>query len=91
MLSSYVKVSFCCTGESVLRIILVVTVMNLILRKATPNKFSVSRPGFKHIYMRAGGPFPLFHYKIGSFSNHYFPGTTIKSCIKACLSLFLPF
>ena len=59
--------------------------------KATPNKFSVSRLGFKHICMQAGGPFPLFHYKIGSFSNHYFPGTTIKSCIKACLSLFLPF
>ena len=51
--------------------------------KATPNKFSVSRPGLKHICMRAGGSFPLFHYKIGSY---YLPGTTIKSCIKACLS-----
>ena len=33
--------------------------------KATPNKFSVSRPGLRHICMRAGSPFPLFHYKIG--------------------------
>ena len=32
---------------------------------ATPNKFSVSRPGLRNICMRAGGPFPLFHYKIG--------------------------
>ena len=50
--------------------------------KATPNKFSVSRPGLKHNYMRAGGSFPLFHYKIGSFSSHYLPGTTIKSMLK---------
>ena len=41
---------------------------------------------------RAGGPaFPLFHYKIGSFSSHYLPSTIIKNCIKACVSLFLPF
>ena len=41
---------------------------------------------------RAGGRFiSIIHYKIGSFSSHYVPGTTIKSCIKACLSLFLPF
>ena len=38
--------------------------------------------------MWAGGPFPLFHYKIGSFSSHYLSGTTIKNCIKACLGLF---
>ena len=45
----------------------------------------------KHICMRAGGPFPLFHYKIGSCLSHYFAYTTILNGIKACLSLFLPF
>ena len=29
---------------------------------ATPNKFPVSDPLLRYIYMRAGGPFPLFHY-----------------------------
>ena len=37
----------------------------LPLAKATPNKLSVSRPGLKHICMRAGGSFSLFHHKIG--------------------------
>ena len=30
--------------------------------KATPNKFPVSRPELMQNSMRAGGPFPLFHY-----------------------------
>ena len=30
-------------------------------------------------------------YKIGSFSSHYFPGTTIKKLHKSMLNLFLPF
>ena len=29
--------------------------------KVTPNKFSVSRPGLRHICIREGSPFPLFH------------------------------
>ena len=39
--------------------------------KATPNKFSVSRPGHWHIRMRAGGPFPFFIIRLASLSNHY--------------------
>jgi len=34
---------------------------------------SVSRPPLRNICMRAGGPFPLFHYEIGSLSSHYLP------------------
>ena len=30
--------------------------------KATSNRYTVSRPLLKYIFMRAGGPFPLFHY-----------------------------
>jgi len=41
--------------------------------KATPNKFSISQPPLRHICMRAGSPFPLFHYEIVSSSIHYFP------------------
>jgi len=43
------------------------------LQLVSPNKFSVSCPPFRHICMRAGGPFPLFHYGIGSLSSHYLP------------------
>ena len=32
------------------------------IAKATPNKFPVSRPELMQNSMRAGGPFPLFHY-----------------------------
>ena len=57
--------------------------------------FSVLRAwtqAYRLFAWRAGGPaFPLFHYKIGSFSSHYLPSTIIKYCIKACVSLFLPF
>ena len=35
---------------------------NFISDKATPNKFSVSRPGLRRICMQAGSPFSLFHY-----------------------------
>ena len=42
-------------------------VLDFLVSKGRCNKFSVSRPGLKHICMRAGGPFPLFHYKIGNF------------------------
>ena len=58
---------------------MVATPIHQSVGMATPNKFSVSRPGLKHICMRAGGPFPLFHYKIGSFSSHYLPGTAKKA------------
>ena len=30
-------------------------------------KFSVSRPGLKHICMREGGPFPLFIIRLAAF------------------------
>ena len=36
--------------------------INLEWPKATPNKFPVSRPELMQNSMRAGGPFPLFHY-----------------------------
>ena len=32
-----------------------------------------------------------FHYKTGSYSSHYLPDTTIKSCIIACFSLYLKY
>ena len=58
--------------------------------KATPNKFPASRPDLNHFCMQVGSPFPLFHYKIGSFYSRYLPGTAaqkllepVKSCIKA--------
>ena len=35
--------------------------------RATSNKFPVSLPDLNHFCMRAGGPFSLLHYKIGSF------------------------
>ena len=54
--------------------------------KATPNKFSFSHPGLRNICIRAGSPFPLFYLYDWQLSSHYFPGTTIKHCIKACLS-----
>ena len=44
-----------------------ITSTNVTNSKATSNKFSVSHPRLKHICMWVGGPFPLFHYKTGSF------------------------
>jgi len=55
--------------------------------KATPNKFPVSRPDFRHICMQAGGHFPLFHYKIVSFPAII----CLKQLEKVPKSMFLPF
>ena len=42
----------------------------IAIAKATPNKFPVSRPLLKYICMRAGGPFPLFHYYFKWIRSH---------------------
>ena len=52
---------------------------------ATPNKSSVSRPGFKHICMRAGIHFHYFIIRLTVFQAIIclaMAGITIKSCIK---------
>jgi len=49
--------------------------------KVTPNKFPVSHPDYRHVCMRVGSPFPLFHM-IVSFSSYCLPETTEKSAQK---------
>ena len=49
MLSSYVKVSFCCTGESVLRIILVVAKYNCSRQSHSVTLVSRAFPDFRDV------------------------------------------
>jgi len=38
--------------------------------------------------MRAGSPFLLFHYEIGSFSSHYLPNYSNSKQLLACSFIF---
>jgi len=50
---------------------------------------SVSRPPLRYICMRAGSPFPLFHYGIGSLSSHYLPNYSHSKQPNSIFSLCL--